>query len=77
MAMPPSLPTLEALLMPLAAIPYYWHLPILIVVVSLVYSATRFDEWGPIAREAVRWGLRLTAFLFAIVVVLYVVATYL
>jgi hypothetical protein len=70
--MPPSLPILE-----LAAVPYYWHLPILIVVVSLVYSATRFDQWGPIVREAVRWGLRLTGFLFAIVVVLYVVATYL
>lgn len=68
----PSLPILE-----LAAVPYYWHLPILVVVVSLVYAATRFDEWGPIIREAFRWGLRLTAFLFVIVVVLYVVATYL
>ena len=67
-----SLPILE-----LAAIPYYWHLPILVVVVSLVYAATRFDELVPILREAFRWGLRLTAFLFVIVVVLYVVATYL
>jgi hypothetical protein len=58
-------------------VPYYWHLPLLIVVVSLVYSATRFDQWGPILREAVRWGLRLSAFLLAIVVILYVVATYL
>jgi hypothetical protein len=72
MATPPCLPILE-----LAAIPYYWHLPILIVVVSLVYSATRFDDWLPILREAVRWGLRLTAFLFVIVTALYVVATYL
>jgi hypothetical protein len=70
--MPPSLPIPE-----LAVIPYYWHLPILIVVVSLVYSATRFDELGPILREAFRWGLRLTGFLLAIVVALYVVATYL
>ena len=73
----PLLQTLEPLLMPLAVVPYYWHLPILIVVISLVYSATRFDEWKPIVREAVRWGLRLTAFLFVIVAVLYVVATYL
>jgi hypothetical protein len=72
-----SLPVLEVAVLPLAAVPYYWHLPILIIVISLVYSATRFDEWGPIFREAVRWGLRLTAFLFAIVAVLYVVATYL
>jgi hypothetical protein len=61
----------------LAVVPYYWHLPILIVVVSLVYSATRFDQWGPILREAVRWGLRLSVFLLVIVVVLFVVATYL
>ena len=33
----------------------YWQLPILIVVISLVYSATRYDEWGAILREAVRW----------------------
>ena len=72
MAMPPLLPILEPALAPLAAIPYYWHLPILIVVVSLVYSATRFDEWGPILREAFRWGLRLAAFLVAIGIALYV-----
>jgi hypothetical protein len=51
----------------------YWHLPVLIVVVSLVYSATRFDEWGPILREALRWGLRLIGFLAAIAVALYLV----
>jgi hypothetical protein len=68
---------LSPLIPEFAAVPYYWHLPILIVIVSLVYSATRFDQWGPILREAVRWGLRLSAFLLVIVVVLYVVATYL
>jgi hypothetical protein len=52
---------------------YAVDLPLLIVLISLVYSATRFDQWPAILREAVRWGLRLTAFLFAIVVVLYLV----
>lgn len=52
----------------------YWHLPILIVVISLVYSATRYDQWGPILREAFRWGLRLTGFLVAIAVILYFLA---
>jgi hypothetical protein len=52
---------------------YFWDLPLLIVIVSLVYSATRYDQWLPILREALRWGLRLTAFLGAIGVVLYVV----
>lgn len=56
-------------------LPFYWHLPVLIVVISLVYSGTRFDEWSYIWREAVRWGLRLLAFLFVILVVLYVLAS--
>jgi hypothetical protein len=45
---------------------------ILIVVISLVYSATRFDSWAGILREALRWGVRLTVFLFAIIAVLFV-----
>lgn len=52
---------------------YLSDLPLLIVLISLVYSATRFDQWGPIIREAFRWGLRLTAFLGAIGLVLWVV----
>ena len=51
---------------------YYLDLPFLLILVSLVYSATRFDEWGPILREAFRWGLRLAAFLVAIGIALYV-----
>ena len=58
--------------MPLLAIgSIYLHLPILIVVISLVYSATRFDHWGSIIREAFRWGLRMAAFLCSIAVILY------
>lgn len=71
----PTLPPLPAL-EPVLATSYYWHLPVLIVIISLVYSATRFDEWGPILRESLRWGLRLAAFLGAIVLVLYVLATF-
>ncbi len=51
----------------------FWYLPVLIVVISLVYSATRYDTWGPILREAVRWGLRLLGFLGGIGLVLYLV----
>ena len=36
----------------------YYHLPILIILISLVYSGTRFDRWDAILHEAVRWGLR-------------------
>jgi len=54
----------------------YWQLPILIVVISLVYSATRYEEWDSILREALRWGVRMTVFLGAIGVVLYLLATF-
>jgi hypothetical protein len=59
-----------------AHLPFYWHLPMLVVLVSLVYSATRHDGWSAIVREAVLWGSRLTAFLVSIVFVLWVVARF-
>ena len=54
---------------------YYVHVPVLLILISLVYSATRFDQWNYILREALRWGLRLLLFLVVIVVVLYAVST--
>jgi hypothetical protein len=59
---------------PLFANSLYWHLPFLIVLISLVYSATRYDQWSLILREAFRWGLRLVGFLFAVVLVLFLVS---
>jgi hypothetical protein len=53
---------------------YLIDLPLLIVVVSLVYSATRSDDWPAIGREAIRWMVRLTAFLGIIGVVLFLVS---
>ena len=50
---------------------YLFDLPLLLVMVSLVYSATRFDEWGPILKEALRWGMRLVVFLGTICLVLF------
>jgi hypothetical protein len=58
----------------LANMEIYYQLPILIVVISLVYSATRFDQWEHILQEAFRWGLRMTAFLLIIAVILFVLA---
>lgn len=54
----------------------YWHLPLLIVLVSLVYSGTRFDDWSAILAEAFRWGSRLFGFLAVVVVILYVVGLF-
>jgi hypothetical protein len=56
-----------------AAESVYWHFPVLIVTVSLVYSATRFERWDQILKEALFWGLRMTGFLVAIGVALYLV----
>ena len=54
----------------------YLHLPVLIVVISLVYSATRFERWKNILSEAVRWGLRMSAFLVGIGVVLFLLSLF-
>ena len=48
----------------------YYHLPLLIVLISLVYSGTRYETWPSILLEALRWGLRMTGFLFGIGIVL-------
>jgi hypothetical protein len=54
----------------------YWHLPVMIVLISLVYSATRYDQWAPILREALRWGLRLGSFLGGIALSLFVLSLF-
>jgi hypothetical protein len=51
----------------------YFHLPLLIVLISLVYSATRYEEWPSIFNEAFRWGLRMAMFLVGIGVVIWLV----
>jgi hypothetical protein len=62
--------------MPLLGVSATWlHLPVLLVIVSLVYGATRFDDWPSILRESVRWVVRLFAFLVIIVVILFALAT--
>lgn len=71
------LPGAEAGLVPLFGISVYWiHLPVLIVVISLVYGATRYDDWPHILREARRWVVRLAGFLVVIVVLLYLLASF-
>lgn len=52
----------------------YWQLPLLVLVISLVYSATRHDEWDDILGEAFRWGSRMLGFMLLIAAALYVVS---
>ncbi len=51
------------------------HLPVLLVAVSLVYSATRHDRWDLILREAVTWGLRMAGFLLGLGLLLFVLSS--
>jgi hypothetical protein len=61
---------------PLLAESIYWHFPILIITVSMIYSATRFERWNEILKEALYWGGRMTLFLVSIGVVLFVISAY-
>jgi len=61
--------------MPLFASTIYWHLPILLLVVSFVYSATRHDRWDRILKEAIGWIVRMTSFLGGLGLLLYVLSS--
>ncbi len=63
--------------MNLLAVSIYWDLPVLLVVVSIVYSATRHDRWDRIFREAFRWGTQIAGFLALVGVGLYLLSTFL
>lgn len=63
-------------LTPLFAISIYWHLPVLLLVVSFVYSATRHDRWDRIFKEAGGWILRMSGFLGGLGMLLYLLSTY-
>ena len=60
----------------LLAVSIYWDLPVLLVVLSLVYAATRHDRWDKILAEGLGWGIRIAVFLFAIGLTLYILSTY-
>lgn len=49
----------------------YLHLPILLILVSLVYSATRYDEWDLILGNAIRGCVYIITFLGSVFVVLW------
>ena len=55
----------------LFAVSIYWHLPLMLLVISLVYSATRHEEWDEILGEAFRWGIRMFGFILIVAAVLF------
>ncbi len=54
----------------LAAAGIYWHLPVLIILVSFVYSATRFDDWDRIIHYATRGMVYIVVFMGTVFLVL-------
>jgi hypothetical protein len=52
-------------------VPIYFHLPFMLLIISLVYSATRHEEWDEILIEAFRWGIRMFGFMLLVAVVLF------
>lgn len=60
----------------LSAIPFgagsdYWHVLPLVIVVSIVYSATRHEQWALIWRRAVRLTAFILVFMAATLAVLW------
>ena len=58
----------------LATINIYWFVLPLVVVISLVFSATRHEHWQPIVSGAIRTGIWLLVFLGIFFLVLFVVS---
>jgi len=68
---------LPALMSPLMATMWFnrlWYSLPLIVVISLVYAATRHEVMRPILEHAVRFGVWIGVFMFIVFVVLTGVA---
>jgi len=63
----------DPLLLALLPNKQFWHLVPLVLVVSLVYGATRHERWPEILDHALRFGvwiLGFLAFIFAILLAL-------
>lgn len=52
----------------------HWYLPPLVISVSLVYSASRFENWHLIWTHAIRWAIYILLFLGSVYVALYLVS---
>lgn len=57
-----------------AMINVHWYLPPLVIAISLVYSASRFEDWQLIWTHAIRWGVYILTFLAATYIALYLVS---
>jgi hypothetical protein len=63
--------------LPLAAGGDLWYAAPLIVAVSFVYSATRYERWDLILAGAIRTATWIAGFMFAIFLLLWLVSLWL
>ena len=68
---------MASLLTPLAEVNLMWYSLPLIVVISLVYSATRHEAMSAIFSHALRLGITIAGFMAAILVVLAAISFWL
>lgn len=54
----------------------YWHFPILVILVNLVYSATRYDDAKAIVQHALKGIVYILTFLGTIFAVLFVLGNF-
>jgi hypothetical protein len=66
---------MSQLMLPLAQANLMWYSLPLIVVISLVYSATRHEAMGPILAHALRLGIMIAGFMAVILVVLWAISS--
>lgn len=52
----------------------YLHLPLMLLAISLVYSASRHEQWDEILTEAFRWGIRMFGFMLIVGGVLFAIS---
>tara|TARA_Y100000588_G_C13710989_1_gene692915 strand:+ start:123 stop:320 length:198 start_codon:yes stop_codon:yes gene_type:complete len=58
----------------LASINVYWFVLPLVIIISLVFSATRHEHWKPIVSGAIRTGTWLLVFLAIFFLLLFVIS---
>lgn len=51
----------------------HWYLPPLLVAMSLVYSATRYESWSLILVDAVRWIFYTLTFLGSVYLLMWLI----
>lgn len=68
---------MQSLMLPLADVHLMWYSLPLIVVISVVYSATRHEALAPIFAHAARLALTIASFMAAILIFLAVLGWWL